>query len=110
MNYMNASLYKLSPCALLVCVSALAQTSTPSGMETYSPYTPGQIRELNSQPLSPVEGVFGPVISNSQGFSLSKKPSPDSKLYSQPEGEEEAEALETQSADPYQPISPAISF
>ena len=90
---------------------AWAQSPPPStGMQTYSPYTPQQIKEFNSQPLTPVEGPFGPVAPNAREMNLSKKPSIDSKYYSQPKGEEEAEALETESAEPYQPMSPVISF
>ena len=96
---------------LLISFSVLAQTQEPStGMQTYSPYTPQQIKELNNQPLSPVEGPFGPVSPSVRAMDLSKKQSIDSNFYSQPKGEEEAEALETESAAPYQPISPVISF
>lgn len=98
-------------CLLLIGSSVLAQTPAPStGMQTYSPYTPQQIKELNSQPLSPAEGPFGPVAPSAREMDLSKKQSIGSNFYSQPKGEEEAEALETESAAPYQPISPVISF
>ena len=80
-------------------LAALGQTS--SGMTTYSPYTPEQIREFNKQAISPAEGPFGPVDSTVQQQSAANR---------QPTGEEEAEALETESADPYQPMSPTISF
>lgn len=81
-----------------------------AGMQTYSPYTPQEIKEFNNQPLTPVEGPFGPVAPNAKQMDPSKKPSIDSKYYSQPKGEEEAEALETESAEPYQPMSPVIRF
>ena len=88
-----------------------AQTPPPSsGMQTYSPYTAEQMQELNNQPLAPVEGPFGPVNPSPQQLSLSKKQSFDSKYFSQPKGEEEAEALETESAAPYQAVSPTITF
>lgn len=104
-------LKSLISCILLISFYADAQTPTPNAeMQTYSPYTPQQIKEFNSQSLSPVEGPFGPVAPNSKEMNLSKKVPIDSKYYSQPKGEEEAEALETESDAPYQPISPVISF
>lgn len=89
-------------------LAALGQTS--SGMTTYSPYTPEQIREFNKQAISPAEGPFGPVDPTVQQQRAANRQSIDSKYYRQPTGEEEAEALETESADPYQPMSPTISF
>ncbi len=90
--------------------SIWAQTPPPPGMQTYSPYTPEQIKQFNNQTISPVEGPFGPVDPRAEDQRISKERALDAKFYKQPEGEEEAESLETQSADPYQPISPAISF
>lgn len=111
MVHMHKLLTGLMPCLLLMGFPVCAQTPAPStGMQTYSPYTPQQIKELNSQPLSPVEGPFGPVAPNARDMNLSKRQSIDSKCYNQPKGEEEAEALETESAAPYQPLSPVISF
>jgi hypothetical protein len=40
----------------------------------------------------------------------SKKPAGNSKYFSAPEGEQEAEAIETQSADPYTPSAPVYHF
>ena len=101
----------LIPCLLLINFSASAQDApSKTEMKTYSPYTQQQINEFNNQSLSPVEGPFGPVAPNAKEMNLSKKVPIDSKYYSQPQGEEEAEALETESAAPYQPISPVISF
>ena len=91
-----------------ISLASLGQTN--SGMTTYSPYTPEQIREFNKQGLSPIEGPFGPIYPNAQQQRATKRQSMDSKYFSQPTGEEEAEALETESADPYQPMSPMISF
>lgn len=79
-------------------------------MQTYSPYTPEQLRELNSQPIFPVEGPMGPVGPGAQVLSPKNKSSIDSKFFQQPEGEEEAESLETESAEPYQPMSPVFTF
>ena len=111
MSCMKIFTLQLGACLFLTAVSVYAQTAPATqGMTTYSPYSAEQIKEFNNQPLSPVEGVFGPVNPNSKEFNLSKKPSLDAKYYNQPEGEEEAEALETQSAEPYQSSSPVITF
>jgi len=107
---MNKALSSLGFCLLLASFWAFAQNPKPSGMQTYSPYTPGQLQQLNSQPLSPVEGPFGPITPNAQELNLSKKPVLDAKYASQPKGEEEAEAIEMQSADPYQVSKPIITF
>jgi hypothetical protein len=107
---MNKRVSSLGFCLAVVSFWAFAQNLKPSGMQTYSPYTPGQLQELNSQPLSPVEGPFGPIAPSAQEFNLSKKSAPDEKYYNQPVGEEEAEALELQSADPYQSAKPVITF
>jgi hypothetical protein len=107
---MNNPLSNFGLCLLMTCFSASAQTSKLSGMQTYSPYTPGQLQELNSQPLSPVEGPFGPIAPSASEFNLSKKPAPDAKYYNQPIGEEEAEALELQSSEPYQSSKPEITI
>ncbi len=107
---MNKHVSSLGLCLAVVSFWAFAQNPKPSGMQTYSPYTPGQLQELNSQPLSPAESPFGPIVPNTQEFNLSKKPAPDAKYYNQPVGEEEAEALELQSADPYQSSKPVITF
>jgi len=93
--------------------SVLACTQTPPkppGSTTFSPYSPQQIQEFNKQTLSPVEGPFGPVDPRAEDLRIAKERALDSKFYNQPEGEEEAEALETQSADPYQATKPVITF
>jgi hypothetical protein len=91
-------------------LTAKAQTSATQGMQTFSPYTPEQIRAFNNQKISPAEGPFGPVDLTEQQLNSQKKPSLDSKLFNVPAGEQEAQALETQSAEPYEPMTPAISF
>ena len=108
---MNTFFSRLSPCLLLIGITACTQTPPlPPGSTTYSPYTPQQIKEFNGQTVSPVEGPFGPVDPRAEDLRISKERALDSKFYSQPEGEEEAEAIETQSADPYQPTQPIITF
>ncbi|WP_255539390.1 hypothetical protein [Polynucleobacter sp. JS-Safj-400b-B2] len=102
---------KLSPLLILVGISACTQAPPqPPGSTTYSPYSPQQIKEFNSQTISPVEGPFGPVDPRAEDLRISKARASDSKFYNQPQGEEEAEAIETQSADPYQATKPIITF
>jgi hypothetical protein len=101
---------QLVSCSAVLSFTVFAQTEPSKGMKTYSPYSPEQIKAFNAQPLSPVEGPFGPVAPNAQERRAANKKSFDSQFYSNPEGEEEAEALEMQSADPYQPTSPTLKF
>ena len=111
MDLMNSFLSKLSPFVLWIGISACTQTPLKSpGSTTFSPYTPGQIQEFNQQTLSPVEGPFGPVDPRAEDLRIAKERAMDAKIYNQPEGEEEAEGLETQSADPYQATKPIITF
>lgn len=111
MACMHTFISKLSLILLLVSLSACTQAPPkPPGSTTYSPYSPQQIKEFNNQTLSPVEGPFGPVDPRAEDIRISKERALDSKFYNQPEGEEEAEALETQSADPYQSTKPIITF
>lgn len=76
--------------------------------QTYSPYTPAQIQEFNSQPLSPVEGPFGPV--DSRAVPAKPAPSIESRYIKNPDGEEQAEAQGAQSAAPFEPIPVTIPF
>ena len=111
MGLMNTFLPKLSPFVLWMGISACTQTPLkPPGSTTFSPYTPGQIQEFNQQTLSPVEGPFGPVDPRAEDARIAKERAADSKFYSQPQGEEEAEAIEAQSAAPYQVTKPVITF
>jgi len=108
---MNTSFLRLGPFLLLIGLSACTQTPPkPPGSTTFSPYTPGQIQEFNKQTLSPVEGPFGPVDPRAEDLRIAKERAQDAKFYNQPQGEEEAEALETQSTDPYQATKPVITF
>lgn len=94
----------------MTCISASGQTPSNQGMQTFSPYTPEQIKAFNEQKISPAEGPFGPVESNQKQINLQSKPKLGSKLFNLPDGEQEAEALETESTDPYQPMTPVIAF
>jgi len=108
---MNTFSLRLGSLLLLLGLSACTQAPPrPPGSTTFSPYTPGQIQEFNRQSLSPVEGPFGPVDPRAEDLRIAKERAMDAKFYNQPQGEEEAEALETQSADPYQSTKPVITF
>ena len=108
---MNTFFLRVSPCLLFIGITACTQVlPLPPGSKTNSPYTPQQIKEFNSQTLSPVEGPFGPVDPRAEDLRLSKERALDSKFYNQPVGEEEAEALEMHSADPYQATKPVFTF
>ena len=108
---MNRFFSKLGVLCLLTGILACTQTPPkPPGSTSYSPYTPQQIKEFNNQTLSPVEGPFGPVDPRAEDLRLAKERAQDSKFYNQPQGEEEAEALETQSTDPYQATKPIMTF
>jgi len=111
MSLMNTFSLRLGSLLLLLGLSACTQAPPrPPGSTTFSPYTPGQIQEFNRQSLSPVEGPFGPVDPRAEDLRIAKERAMDAKFYNQPQGEEEAEALETQSADPYQSTKPVITF
>jgi hypothetical protein len=90
-----------------VLLAAAQSAKSPNGTETFSPYTPTQIRQLNQQPISPAEGPFGPVNPNER---RQKSLPLDSRYFSQPLGEQEAEATELQSAEPYDPIPATIEY
>jgi hypothetical protein len=107
---MKLNSIKSSYFLLLMGVSLTTMGQTSSGMTTYSPYTPEQIREFNNQSISPVEGPFGPVNPNAEQQRAAQRQSIDAKYYRQSTGEEEAEALETESAEPYQPMKPVLTF
>ena len=97
-------------CLAVLSISVLGQPNPNQEMRTFSPYTPEQLKSFNAQKISPAEGPFGPVDMTQKQLNLQKKPGINSKFFNVPEGEQEAEALETESANPYQPMSPAISF
>lgn len=108
---MNRFSLRLILILILMGLSACTQTPVkPPGSTTFSPYTPVQIQEFNKQTLSPVEGPFGPVDPKAEDIRIAKERALDAKFYNQPQGEEEAEAIETQSADPYQATKPIITF
>jgi hypothetical protein len=90
---------------ILVCCALASPSAVFAQNTTYSPYTKEQLKEFNSQPISPSISV-----DEVDGQTNSPRSAVNAKYFRQPEGEEEAEALETESADPYTPISPTFSF
>lgn len=107
---MNLIRMKLTILLLILCSSAMAQAQSNQGVQTFSPYTPEQLKAFNDQKISPAEGPFGPVDPNQQQMNLQKRPPVDSQFFNVPVGEQEAEAIETESTDPYEAMTPAISF
>ena len=102
--------FRLALCLTLLSCSVTPQTPPPKGSQTSAVYTPEQLREFNNQPVALSEGPFGPVATPPPKQGLIKKTPGNSKYFSQPEGEQEAEAIETQSADPYMPGTPVYRF
>ena len=94
-------------CLALISCSA-TQGPPPKGSQTGPAYTSEQLREFNNQPVALIEGPFGPVATPEREMAVTKNPSENSKYFSPPQGEQEAEAIETQSADPYTPISTPV--
>jgi hypothetical protein len=99
---------------VLICCSAsyallvAAQSTEPAnGMDTFSPYTPAQIKQFNQQTVSPEQGPFGPINPNE---SAPQEPRFDSQYFNVTVGQQEAEAIETQSVEPYEPIPTTIRF
>ena len=78
--------------------------------QTFSPYTPAQLQELNQQPISPTETPMGPVYSSPVPVQQVPKQSIDSRYIKNPEGEEEAQAQGAGSAAPFEPIPATIRF
>ena len=101
---------RLAFCLTLLSCSATPQTPPPKGSQTSEVYTPEQLREFNNQPVAFSEGPFGPVATPPPKQGLTKNAPGNSKYFTQPDGEQEAEAIETQSADPYLPSTPIYRF
>jgi len=106
---MNQKVLPYLTCCLLLPGSLLAQSPL-----TYSPYTPEQLKILNSQTETPIETPAGPIYQPGQ-LPVPRNPEPfkrnqDPRFYNQSSGEEQAEAEETQSAAPYQPRPSTIQY
>ena len=78
--------------------------------QTFSPYTPEQIQEFNNQPIAPMETPAGPVYLDPPPVSQKPKVPFDSRYVKNPDGEEQAEAQEVESAAPFEPIPATFTF
>jgi hypothetical protein len=78
--------------------------------QTFSPYTPSQIQEFNSQPIAPVETPAGPVYVERPPITQRPNAPVDARYIKNPDGEEQAEAQGAQSAEPFEPIPATLSF
>jgi hypothetical protein len=109
MNRKRLTCFLLVFCSIISSNLVSAQTTAPppQGSKTFSPYTPSQIQQFNQQTISPEQGPFGPVNPSER---RPQKPRFDSQYFNVPVGEQEAEAIETQSAEPYEPIPATIRF
>lgn len=78
--------------------------------QTFSPYTPRQIQEFNSQPVAPIETPAGPVYIEPPPISQRPNASFDARYIKNPNGEEQAEAQGAESAAPFEPIPATMVF
>jgi hypothetical protein len=78
--------------------------------QTFSPYTPAQIQEFNSQPIAPLETPAGPVYIERPPISQLPNTPIDSRYIKNPDREEQAEAQGAQSAAPFEPIPATMVF
>jgi hypothetical protein len=78
--------------------------------QTFSPYTPSQIQEFNSQPIAPIETPAGPVYMDPPPVNQKPKAPFDSRYIKKPDGEEQAEAQGAESAAPFEPIPATFTF
>jgi hypothetical protein len=78
--------------------------------QTFSPYTPEQIQEFNNQPIAPMETPAGPVYLDALPVSQKPKASFDARYVKNPDGEEQAEAQEVESAAPFEPIPATFTY
>lgn len=89
---------------VLFAYSVIAQA------QTFSPYTPAEINEFNNQALAPAQTPAGPIYLQNQQPLPKPQSSLDAHYFSQPIGEEEAEAQEAGSAVPFTPIPSTFKF
>ncbi len=78
--------------------------------QIFSPYTPEQIQEFNKQPIAPMETPEGPVYVDPPPVSQKQKVLFDSHHVKNPDGEEQAQAQEVESAAPFEPIPATFTF
>mgnify|MGYP000689264073 CR=1 FL=1 len=72
--------------------------------------SPEQIQEFNSQPIAPIETPAGPVYMDPPPVNQKPKAPFDSRYVKNPDGEEQAEAQEVESAAPFEPIPATFTF
>lgn len=101
-NWLKTALFFGVAFSFAISLTAIAQT--------FSPYTPEQIQEFNNQPIAPMETPSGPVYVDPPPVSQKPKVPFDSRYVKNPDGEEQAEAQETESAAPFQPIPATFTF
>ena len=97
----------------IIFVFSIAFGFAPSSIliaQTFSPYTPAQIQEFNSQPIAPLETPAGPVYIEHPPISQLPNTPIDSRYIKNPDGEEQAEAQGAQSAAPFEPIPATMVF
>jgi hypothetical protein len=78
--------------------------------QTFSPYSPAQIQEFNSQPIAPVETPEGPIYLQTPPVNQGPKIPLDARYVKNPDGEQQAEAQGEESAAPLEPIPATITF
>jgi len=100
---------RLKTCLIFGIASNLAFPASVIA-QTFSPYTPEQIQEFNNQPIAPMETPAGPVYLDPPPVSQKSKPPFDSRYVKNPDGEEQAEAQEVESAAPFEPIPSTFTF
>jgi len=97
----------------IIQVASIVLSLSISGLamgQTFSPYTPAQIQEFNSQPIAPIQTPEGPVYLENRPTQQQPRSSLDSRYLKNPDGEEQAEALGDESAAPFQPMPTTITF
>lgn len=105
MNYFSQRCLAKALLTVLIWV-----TATPVLSQTYSPYTPEQLKEINGQPLGLEETPMGAIYPGERPPTGQPKPSLGPNYSSQPLGEEEAEAQESGSAAAFDPRFSLFQF
>ena len=101
---MNTKTLHSATTLFLLAYCSIAQS------QTFSPYTPAQIREFNNQPIAPAETPAGAIYPDNQKPKANPKSSLGAHYFSQPIGEEEAEAQDSDSATPFTPTPSTFTF
>lgn len=102
---------KITASVSAICLGMLTYSLVAQAqMQTYSPYTPEQIKAFNEQPLSPTETPEGPIYGPNQAPVAKSQNALPKNYVSQQRGEQEAEAQETESATPFDPMAATLRF